>query len=113
MDTLGPLAILRGLAVTTSHFFRNLMGFVRGKPTIFTDKRVRLAMTHLIDRQRILDNIHSGLGEMVTGPFYSHGPFCDRSRTPQAAATVAGSSASAAPGPAITSSLRPKKLTPS
>jgi NADH-quinone oxidoreductase subunit I len=36
MDTLGPLAILRGLAVTTSHFVRNLMGFVRGKPTIFT-----------------------------------------------------------------------------
>jgi len=41
------------------------------------------------------------------------GPFCDRSRTPQAAATVAGSSASAAPGPAIASSLRPIKLTPS
>jgi NADH-quinone oxidoreductase subunit I len=36
MDTLGPLAILRGLAVTTSHFFRNLFGFIRGKPTIFT-----------------------------------------------------------------------------
>ena len=36
MDTLGPLAILRGLVVTSSHFFRNLMGFIRGKPTIFT-----------------------------------------------------------------------------
>jgi ferredoxin len=36
MDTLGPMAILRGLIVTASHFFRNLMGFVRGKPTIFT-----------------------------------------------------------------------------
>ncbi|MCC6763608.1 MAG: NADH-quinone oxidoreductase subunit I [Deltaproteobacteria bacterium] len=36
MDTLGPLAIVRGLIVTASHFFRNLMGFVRGKPTIFT-----------------------------------------------------------------------------
>ena len=39
------------------------------------------------------------------------GPFCVRSRTPQAAATVAGSSASAAPGPAITCSFRPTKLT--
>lgn len=36
MDTLGPLAIVRGLVVTASHFCRNLMGFLRGKPTIFT-----------------------------------------------------------------------------
>jgi len=36
MDTLGPMAILRGLVVTASHFMRNLMGFIRGKPTIFT-----------------------------------------------------------------------------
>lgn len=36
MDTMGPLAILRGLAVTTRHFFRNLVGFLRGAPTIFT-----------------------------------------------------------------------------
>jgi NADH-quinone oxidoreductase subunit I len=36
MDTLGALAILRGLAVTTRHFFRNLIGFLRGRPTIFT-----------------------------------------------------------------------------
>ena len=36
MDTLGPLAIVRGLVVTASHFFRNLFGFIRGKPTIFT-----------------------------------------------------------------------------
>jgi len=36
MDTLGPLAIVRGLVVTARHFMRNLMGFVRGKPTIFT-----------------------------------------------------------------------------
>lgn len=36
MDTLGPLAIVRGLVVTASHFFRNLAGFIRGKPTIFT-----------------------------------------------------------------------------
>ena len=35
-DTLGPLAILRGLGVTARHFFRNLWGFLRGQPTIFT-----------------------------------------------------------------------------
>ncbi len=36
IDTLGPLAIVRGLIVTASHFLRNVLGFVRGKPTIFT-----------------------------------------------------------------------------
>jgi NADH-quinone oxidoreductase subunit I len=36
MDTMGPLAILRGLAVTARHFGRNLWGFIRGRPTIFT-----------------------------------------------------------------------------
>jgi NADH-quinone oxidoreductase subunit I len=36
MDSLGALAILWGLCVTTRHFFRNLFGFLRGRPTIFT-----------------------------------------------------------------------------
>jgi NADH-quinone oxidoreductase subunit I len=36
MDALGPRAILRGLAVTARHFARNLLGFLRGRPTIFT-----------------------------------------------------------------------------
>jgi NADH-quinone oxidoreductase subunit I len=33
---MGPLLILRGLAVTARHFFRNLFGFLRGRPTIAT-----------------------------------------------------------------------------
>jgi NADH-quinone oxidoreductase subunit I len=32
----GAVALLRGMAVTNRHFFRNLWGFVRGKPTVFT-----------------------------------------------------------------------------
>ncbi len=36
VDPLGPIAILRGLAVTGRHFLRNLWGFVRGTPRIFT-----------------------------------------------------------------------------
>jgi len=36
VDAAGVLAILRGLAVTARHFARNLWGFLRGKPTIFT-----------------------------------------------------------------------------
>jgi peptide/nickel transport system substrate-binding protein len=47
------------------------------KKNFFKDVTVRTAMTHLIDRQKILNNIHYGLGEMVTGPFFSRGPNCD------------------------------------
>lgn len=33
---LGAKAILKGLEVTSRHFFRNLFGWVRGKPTVAT-----------------------------------------------------------------------------
>lgn len=36
-----------------------------GKPTPFSDRRVRLAMTHLIDRQKMIDTIYSGIGEVA------------------------------------------------
>ncbi len=35
----------------------------------FDDARVRRAMTHLIDRERIIRNIMEGIGEVATGPF--------------------------------------------
>jgi peptide/nickel transport system substrate-binding protein len=35
----------------------------------FKDKRVRQAMTMLIDRQKIIDTIRSGLGEVAASPF--------------------------------------------
>jgi peptide/nickel transport system substrate-binding protein len=37
---------------------------------LFKDKRVRLALTHLVDRDRILKEVYFGLGRIVTGPFY-------------------------------------------
>lgn len=40
------------------------------KRPFFADKRVRRAMTHLVDRQAVLDNILYGLGMVVTGTFY-------------------------------------------
>lgn len=40
-----------------------------GKPTLFADKRVRQAMTMLIDRQRLVDEILKGYGQVTTGPF--------------------------------------------
>ena len=40
----------------------------------FADRKVRLAMTHLIDREGIIRGIYKGLGRVVTGPFYFLGP---------------------------------------
>ncbi|MCF6337838.1 MAG: peptide-binding protein [Gammaproteobacteria bacterium] len=40
-----------------------------GKVTRFADKRVRQAMTYLTDRQRIIDEIMLGYGEIAISPF--------------------------------------------
>ncbi len=42
-----------------------------GELTPFHDKRVRLAMTHLIDRERILRDIRMNIDKVATGPFSS------------------------------------------
>ncbi len=41
--------------------------------TFFRDRRVRLAMTHLIDREQIVQHLLEGRGSSVTGPFYIKG----------------------------------------
>lgn len=48
----------------------------------FADPRVRTAMTLLIPREQILREIHNGLGEMATGPFFKQGPFSDPTVVP-------------------------------
>lgn len=40
-----------------------------GTPSPFADKRVRKAMTLLIDRQLIIDRVQLGYGDLCTGPF--------------------------------------------
>ena len=40
-----------------------------GKPTLFSDRRVRQAMTMLIDRPQMCDRLMEGLSRVVTGPF--------------------------------------------
>lgn len=41
----------------------------KGVPTKFADRRVRLAMTYLTDKQRIIDELMLGYGEPAVGPF--------------------------------------------
>ncbi len=40
-----------------------------GKPSPFADKRVRQAMTMLLDRERARTDIFNGIGQVSTGPF--------------------------------------------
>jgi peptide/nickel transport system substrate-binding protein len=39
----------------------------------FSDKRVRLAMTHIVNRQAIVEHLLKGYGTVISGPFYVHG----------------------------------------
>lgn len=57
------------------------IGYNLKKP-LFQDRRVRQALTMLVDRERILKNIYHGLGRIVTGPFYYDSPYNDRSIEP-------------------------------
>jgi peptide/nickel transport system substrate-binding protein len=40
-----------------------------GRETFFADRRVRQAMTMLIDRERVMEDIWYGYGQLVSGPF--------------------------------------------
>jgi peptide/nickel transport system substrate-binding protein len=53
-----------------------------GKPTLFADKRVRQAMTMMIDRERLFRDILLGYGIEVTGPFNRLSPQYDHSVKP-------------------------------
>jgi peptide/nickel transport system substrate-binding protein len=43
----------------------------------FSDRNVRLAMTYMINRRQIVDELLKGYGKIVTGPFYIFGPLND------------------------------------
>ena len=49
---------------------------------LFSDRRVRLAMTHLINREAILEKLLFGLGEMVTGTHYIYSPYYNSDMKP-------------------------------
>lgn len=47
----------------------NFIGW-NGRSEFFNDRRVRIALTHLINREAILEKLMFGLGKIVTGNFY-------------------------------------------
>jgi len=54
------------------------IGYNQDTP-FFKDRLVRLAMTHLLDRNLIISRLLKGHGRAVTGPFYINGPQYDHS----------------------------------
>lgn len=52
------------------------IGWNAARP-FFSDKRVRRAMTHAFDRQRIIDNVYAGLATVATGPYAPDSPAND------------------------------------
>jgi peptide/nickel transport system substrate-binding protein len=59
----------------------SFIGWNLRKP-FFSDKLVRQAMTHLVDRELILQKILFDLGAVVTNPFYINSPEYNKSITP-------------------------------
>ena len=55
-----------------------------GKLTPFTDKRVRRAMTHLLDRERMIRDIWDGIGIVAKGPVNPESPGSDPAVQPLA-----------------------------
>jgi peptide/nickel transport system substrate-binding protein len=53
-----------------------------GKDTHFHDKRVRKALTMLIDREAIVRTIYKGYGDVISGPFSPSSPQADSSIKP-------------------------------
>ena len=49
---------------------------------LFSDKRVRRALTLLVDRERILRDVYLGLGQIITGPFLPQNPAYDPAVAP-------------------------------
>lgn len=50
------------------------IGYNMQRP-LFQDRRVRQALTRLVDRQRILDEVFLGLGTVISGPFVPQSPY--------------------------------------
>ncbi len=50
--------------------------------SLFEDKRVRLAMTHIVDRDSIVKYLGKGYGKVISGPFYVYGRQNDPSIEP-------------------------------
>lgn len=59
----------------------NYIGYNQKNP-LFQDKRVRQALSHLVDKERILKDVYYELGKITTGPFFIDSPYYDKTIKP-------------------------------
>lgn len=52
------------------------------KDPLFKNKNVRRALTHLINRKKILEDVYYNLGRIITGPFFIDSPYYDKNIKP-------------------------------
>jgi peptide/nickel transport system substrate-binding protein len=52
------------------------------KNPLFKDKRVRQALTHCVDRQKIIKDVYFGLARLITGSAFMDTPYYDKSIEP-------------------------------
>ncbi|MCW8129095.1 MAG: peptide-binding protein [Planctomycetota bacterium] len=72
-----PFGQPHGLAAVKQYAtYYNYIGW-NGRLPKFADKHVRQALTMSIDRDKILQNILGGMGMVVSGTFFSKGPYND------------------------------------
>jgi len=71
---LGQAGIKQGRSKELGFFY---IGWNLNSP-LFSDKRVRQAMTMALDRETIVKNVFNGLGNVTTGPFPSINPCYDQ-----------------------------------
>jgi peptide/nickel transport system substrate-binding protein len=87
MERLEPVQVIRG--TNSDRFKRQFRKYEYYSPTytyigwnndhpIFSDKRVRRAMTYFTDRQQMVKTILFGLGQVVEGPIYFFRPEYDK-----------------------------------
>ncbi|MDH3584288.1 MAG: ABC transporter substrate-binding protein [Phycisphaerae bacterium] len=60
--------------VRTGYYYLDWNEKSKGKDSVYADKRVRQAMTMLLDRQRLCDEIFLGFAEPCDGPFHPMSP---------------------------------------
>ncbi|MBQ7403400.1 MAG: hypothetical protein IJW05_08180 [Lentisphaeria bacterium] len=62
--------------VQTPSLAYNYIGFNLKMP-VFADAKTRVALSHLVDRKRVVEELYYGLARPVTGPFFPDSPASD------------------------------------
>ncbi|KAF3363307.1 putative substrate binding protein [Chlamydiales bacterium STE3] len=74
----------KNLGIQTLKYFDRAFSYIgwNEKNPLFTNKKVRQALTHAIDRKRIIKDILHGMGVETTAPFFPFSPSYDQSIEP-------------------------------